>query len=203
MRSGTFKHPEGRATYPCRVRRVLVLTTAACIALGGCGEEDAIESALPPKSAIDRAYKGSPPALDSLHRQPNELLDGGRPAFERRIRGLRGHPVVVNKWASWCAPCRAEFPHFQRVSVKLGREVAFLAVNSNDNYGEAAEFLERFPVPYPSYKDGDERISPLLEFPRAFPVTAFFDRRGKLAYTHAGPYRTDESLIADIRRYGK
>src|SRR5690349_20983554 len=61
-----------------------------------------------------------PAALGRLHEQANTLLGGGTPAFQARLRALRGHPVVVNKWASWCSPCRAEFPVFQQVATSHG-----------------------------------------------------------------------------------
>ena len=178
------------------MRPVLALTAAACALLSGCGADD-------PEStpAAPRAFAGAPPALAELHRQANDLLPGGLAAYERRIAALRPYPVVVNKWASWCAPCRAEFPIFQRVAARTARRVAFLGVNSNDNDGQAAGFLKRYPVSYPSYKDGDSRIANELGFGQAFPVTAFYDRRGKLAYTHPGPYKDDADLLADIRRY--
>src|ERR671936_853689 len=71
------------------------------------------------------------------------LLGGGAAAFRARLRGLRGHPVVVNKWASWCGPCRSEFPYFQRLGVELGRRVAFLGVDGNDNDSDSRRFLRR------------------------------------------------------------
>src|SRR5687768_1511993 len=57
--------------------------------------------------------EGAPAPLAALHAQPAELVEGD---FEDRLAELKGYPVVVNKWGSWCGPCRAEFPIFQRVS---------------------------------------------------------------------------------------
>ena len=63
-----------------------------------------------------------------------ELLQGrARDAFEARIQKQRGTPVVVNKWASWCGPCRLEFPFFRDQATKRKGEIAFIGVNSNDN----------------------------------------------------------------------
>ena len=110
-----------------------------------------------------RALAGAPPALASLYRQANRLLPGGLDAFDARLTGLRGHPVVVNKWASWCGPCREEFPWFQDLSARLGKRVAFLGVDSNDSSAAARTFLGEFPVPYPELqrpRSGDRQVDP-------------------------------------------
>jgi cytochrome c biogenesis protein CcmG, thiol:disulfide interchange protein DsbE len=147
-----------------------------------------------------QALAGSPPPLAALHRQTNDLLDGGQEAFEGRIAKLRGYPIVVNVWASWCGPCRAEFPVLQKLSARFGKKVAFLGVNSEDSNDAAATFLREQPVPYPSYTDPDKKIAEALGV-QGFPGTAFYDRNGKLVYVKIGPYTKDSELEADVRRY--
>jgi cytochrome c biogenesis protein CcmG, thiol:disulfide interchange protein DsbE len=144
---------------------------------------------------------GSPAPLAALHRQAGKLLDGGAPAFKARLKQLRGHPVVINKWGSWCGPCRSEFPIFQQAGAQHGREVAFLGIDGADNRQEAADFLERFPVTYPSYVDPSEHIALAVGAPANYPITVFIDRRGRRAFIHQGQYRTDAELSRDIRRY--
>jgi thiol-disulfide isomerase/thioredoxin len=144
---------------------------------------------------------GSPPALAALHAQTGELLAGGLPALRARLAQLRGTPVVVNKWASWCAPCRAEFGAFQRVSVVRGREVAFIGIDSGDNSRDAAlAFLRSFPVSYPSYYDRSGRAGAAITDSSFTPVTVFYDRRGGL-FIHQGPYPSAAKLERDVRRY--
>ena len=153
------------------------------------------------KSAVSAALSGSPAALSSLHAQGNQLLAGGTEAFDARLRQLRGYPVVVNKWASWCGPCQTEFPAYQRASVAFGRRVAFIGIDSKDPTPAAAAFLKRFPVSYPSYTDPHEKIARAIQAATYYPQTVYFDRQGKEVFDHAGPYETAASLEKDIRRY--
>jgi len=153
------------------------------------------------KSAVSAALSGSPAALSSLHAQGNQLLSGGTEAFDARLRQLRGYPVVVNKWASWCGPCQTEFPAYQRASVAFGRRVAFIGIDSKDATPAAAAFLKRFPVSYPSYTDPHEKIARAVQAATYYPQTVYFDRQGKEVFDHAGPYETAASLEKDIRRY--
>jgi cytochrome c biogenesis protein CcmG/thiol:disulfide interchange protein DsbE len=165
---------------------------------GGGGEGKSAGGAC---GTVPASLAGAPKPLASLHDQGCDLLDGGPDAFKSRLASLRGHPVVVNKWASWCGPCRAEFPHFQKASSALGKKVAFLGVDSNDNYGDAAEFLARYPVSYPSYKDGSNTNAQVFNGVIAFPTTVFYDASGKLKYIHNGQYATEAALRRDIARY--
>jgi thiol-disulfide isomerase/thioredoxin len=145
--------------------------------------------------------RGAPAPLAALHAQANRLLDGGRPALSRRLRALRGHPVVVNKWASWCTPCRAEFPVFQQVATARGRRVAFLGLDAQDKAPAARRFLAVRPLPYPSYADPDQSLSRTLKAPDVAPVTVFLDARGRTAFIHSGQYTSARQLSGDIDRY--
>ncbi len=142
----------------------------------------------------------APPPLNALYKQGNELLDGGTSAYEKRIGQMHGYPVVVNVWASWCIPCRQEFPLLQNLSARYGKKVAFLGVNSEDSSDAAATFLEEAPVPYPSYSDPGKDIYDLIGG-IGFPNTAFYDRSGRLAFVHPGAYGDEADLEADLRRY--
>jgi cytochrome c biogenesis protein CcmG/thiol:disulfide interchange protein DsbE len=180
--------------------RFVLTALAVAVVLAGCGGSEP-KSAAPSQAAVKKALAGAPPKLSAIHGQANLLLGGDKSDFETRMTQLRGYPVVVNKWASWCAPCRGEFPAFQQAGLRLGKQVAFLGLDGQDNDGNARKFLKSFPVTYPSYRDPDLKISPSIQAGIAFPTTIFFDRKGKLVYAHPGPYKTANDLIADIKRY--
>ncbi|MGN6216087.1 MAG: TlpA family protein disulfide reductase [Solirubrobacterales bacterium] len=148
-----------------------------------------------------KALAGSPAPLATLHEEADELLSGGTGAYEKRLARLRGYPVVVNAWASWCGPCREEFPILQELSARYGKRVAFLGVNSQDSDAAAATFLREAPLSYPSYSDpGKEIVDSLGPF-LGFPETAFYDRSGELVYLKHGPYSHASELEEDMRRY--
>lgn len=177
----------------------LLLVLAALIA-GGCGSDaNGDESGRHPD--YEKALAGAPGPLADVYAQANELLPGGVEAYEKRIATLRGYPAVVNVWASWCGPCRLEFPHFQQAAARYGKRVAFLAVDSQDSEEPARRFLEEEPVPYPSYDDPDEEIKTSIGATLGLPDTAFYDRRGELVYLKQGPYDDFAELRADIELY--
>ena len=189
------------------MRRLLPIgLSAAALALGGSGCSSSAEEPRPAVRAEEdptAALAGAPAPLAKLHEQENQLLNGGRRAFVARLAELRGHPVVVNKWASWCGPCRAEFPFFQEQAIERGKRVAFLGVDSHDNAGDAREFLEQYPVTYPSYKDPDLDIAAEIKAVAAFPSTVFYDSKGKIAHVKVGGYAKEQQLAEDIERYAR
>jgi cytochrome c biogenesis protein CcmG/thiol:disulfide interchange protein DsbE len=184
-----------------RIRPILALAALlVAIPHGGCGSsgDDGPGGSHP---NYTKALAGAPAPLASLYKQANELLPGGTEAYEERIAELRGYPVVVNVWASWCGPCREEFPVLQKLSARYGKEVAFLGVNSEDSDDLAARFLREEPVPYPSYTDPDKDILDALGGYGGVPDTAFYDRSGELVFLKQGPYEESSELEADVRRF--
>jgi cytochrome c biogenesis protein CcmG/thiol:disulfide interchange protein DsbE len=144
---------------------------------------------------------GSPAPLAALHAQAGELLDGGPRALRARLAALRGWPIVINKWASWCEPCKEEFGAFQRISLDLGRRVAFLGVDSGDSTrAEPLRFLRSFPLSYPSYYDASGTLGVEVTDSTNTPVTVFYDRRGG-EYIHQGAYPSAAKLQRDVERY--
>jgi thiol-disulfide isomerase/thioredoxin len=183
-----------------KVHRYLFALVFMALAIAGCGSSQGGDyGGKHPDYAT--ALAGSPAPLAALHRQADRLLPGGKDAYEGRIAALHGFPAVVNVWASWCGPCRFEFPHFQQAAANYGKRVAFLGIDTQDSDDAASTFLEEAPVPYPSYTDPDKDIGNAIGASLGLPDTAFYDRRGKLVYLKQGPYDDEAELRADIERY--
>jgi thiol-disulfide isomerase/thioredoxin len=166
-----------------KLRPVRLLAVAlAGLALVACNSEESSEPASP---------------------GPDQFLEGGRKEFEAYVAQQRGTPVVVNKWASWCGPCRYEFPFFGNQAKKREDQVVFVGLNSNDNRGDAEEFLREFPVPFRHFEDPRSEVAASFNAAQAFPATAFYDSKGELAFVHQGGYASEAKLAEDIDRYAR
>jgi cytochrome c biogenesis protein CcmG/thiol:disulfide interchange protein DsbE len=165
---------------------------------GSSGEKAAIRLTAP---QTRRLLAGSPAPLAALHAQGGVLLEGGAAAFEQRLAALKGYPVVVNKWASWCVPCKEEFVAFQRVSAEYGRRVAFIGIDSADpDRAEAVAFLKSFSVSYPSYYDKSGALGLHLTDSTATPATVFIPPHGAPEIIQ-GEYPNAGKLRRDVERY--
>jgi cytochrome c biogenesis protein CcmG/thiol:disulfide interchange protein DsbE len=198
----------------CRNLAAALAVVTVAAAGAGCMGDDESDTADPgsadPESVItlEEAQvppKKAPPELVALREQANEILDEDLDAFEARLAEFEaaGIPVVINKWASWCGPCREEFPDFQEQAIERGGEIAFVGLLADDGPETGATFLEGLPVPYPSYLDPDQEIADSLEIDREFPTTLIIGSDGETAYAKYGPYTSAEQLSADIEEYAQ
>jgi thiol-disulfide isomerase/thioredoxin len=192
------------------VRRLLPIAVAVAVAAvvvigltqaGGKGTSTSEEPAAFDLNSALASLQGAPAPLAGLHSQANELIDAKPATVRARLRELRGHPVVVNKWASWCGPCRHEFPVFEHVATEKGKTVAFIGLNSGDGRPDAEEFLRERPLPYPSYRDPHEAVARALGAAGPYPITIFYDERGRTAFIRQGPYVSEAQFKADLARY--
>lgn len=111
--------------------------------------------------------------------------------FERTIRSSEGLPTVVNVWATWCIPCRAEMPRLVAASERYAGRVRFLGLNTQDDPPTALRFIEEFAIPFPSAQDPRGTIAKSLKV-LGLPATLFYSEEGDLAFVHNGEIKTDD-----------
>lgn len=169
--------------------RAAALSTATAaiigvLALSGCGGQSATGS--PETGTGYVAGDGSAVVLPVADRQPapdisGPTLDGGSWSLAEDI----GQVVVLNVWASWCAPCRAEAPALEQVSVETADQgVQFVGLNTRDTEAAAKAFVANYGITYPNVVDADGSVQ--LAFrdtlpPQSIPSTVFIDSEGRVA----------------------
>ncbi len=191
----------------------LLLVVALPVALVACGDNPSPARAPGPVSnstgsqTLTSTGAGPPAkarpggALARNRADANRFVGDGRDALEARLAALKGDPVVVNMWASWCGPCRAEFPFFAAAAKRHAARVAFVGVDVTDDRDSAQAFVDKEPPGFVSIYDGDGKAARSLGAGRVMPTTVFVGRDGKVAYRKLGGYAKAEQLDADIRRY--
>lgn len=147
-------------------------------------------------------------ALCSLAASAKEL-SGPAPDFSlKNLKGetvklsdLKGKVVMINFWASWCAPCRQEMPLLEDMSKEYGKAgFVLLGVNLDEDSADAKDFLKTTPVTFPILLDPEASVAELYKN-EAMPSSYFVDREGNLAYLHKG-YRPGEEAeyVAVIKK---
>jgi len=124
-----------------------------------------------------------------------QLVDRTAEQFVSDLDRLKGRVVVINFWASWCAPCRAEMPDLERASRELaGEPVTFIGVNASDERSKAVEALAQARVTYPTVYDREGIYGGLASrwSVTSLPQTWFVDREGRRAVRIARQVRPGE-----------
>lgn len=131
-----------------------------------------------------------------LPTEPTALPEFTLADYRLALGQLRGTPVVVNVWASWCGPCREEAPLLAAANETYGDRVRFIGVDILDERGSARDFMREYGWTYPSVFDPSGAIRDGLGL-LGQPVTLFYDASGELVDTWTGPL-TEERLDANL-----
>jgi thiol-disulfide isomerase/thioredoxin len=170
-----------------RLNPILAALGAAVIVLGVIVVV-ALRSSPPPDGAGSPGATpaaGSPPLLEDAGRAESmplpdmtlPALGTYGPADGRDLGDLRGEPVVINFWASWCAPCVREMPALQRVSDDLG--VTVIGVDYIDQNNKAEQLAERLGIDYELLRDDDGEFGEAVSL-IGTPTTLLVDARGTI-----------------------
>ena len=114
------------------------------------------------------------------------------------LRELRGHPVVINFWASWCSPCKDEAPRLAASARAHAGKVAFVGIDVQDFSGDARRFLKRFDTPYVSVHAGGSGVYEDYGL-TGLPETYWLDSRGRIVAHYPGEVSRDR-LEGGIRQ---
>lgn len=106
-------------------------------------------------------------------------LRGGLGDGNLSLREVHGYPAVMNFWASWCGPCKAEAPRLTSSAEAHAGEVVFLGVDVQDFKSDARRFLERYDTNYVSVRDGGDSAYSAYGL-TGLPETYFLDRQGRV-----------------------
>jgi peroxiredoxin len=180
--------------------KTLAVTVLAIALLSGCsattGSTDNSEHYV--------AGDGSTVILAPSERDPAITLSGKTlDGATWNLAEHKGHVVVVNVWASWCAPCRGEAAALEKVHSQVSAKgVEFVGVvsGSKDSVDNARAFVDRFDISYPSMFDSDNSL--ILAFgrklpPSAIPTTLVLDGQGRVAARALGPV-TESRLLGIV-----
>jgi thiol-disulfide isomerase/thioredoxin len=175
--------------FPRRWAAALVAPVALVALVAACSD-DGTDAVLTNPGAVQEGGSipiGGPEAGQTVPADTYERVDGG----EATLAEYRGRPLVVNVWASWCAPCKQEMPDFEAVHQELGDEVAFVGMNSSDERAAARRTAGATGVTY------DLLFDPTASFVAAtgvvaYPSTVFVDPGGRVVAAQAGALSADE-----------
>src|SRR5437763_12745756 len=167
------------------MRRLLIASAVVAIAATTCSGSDQAPTNHRPIPAENATRARLLPTDAAL------LPDVTFQRFQALLVELRGTPVVVNVWGSWCGPCREEGPRLAAAARRYGGRVQFLGLDVKDDRDPARAFIRQMGWTYPSVFDPspNAQVETSLGF-IAQPVTVFYNRRGRKVLVVSGPVTT-------------
>ena len=182
------------------MKRILIRSLTAALAAVlllmavSCDTDEGGIETIPQKETTAASATDAPdtPADTTPEQNPNQALDFTVQDWEGNMVKLSdffGKPIVLNFWASWCPPCKAELPDFDDACKKYDGEVVFLMVNMTDNQMETVEvakdFIKTYGYDFPVYFDVDYEAA-MVYGVRSIPQTYFINAEGEAVATATG-----------------
>ena len=162
---------------------LLALSMLLCCGCGAETEESREETQITTEELADLA-----PDITVYDRDGNVV----------KLSAMKGKPVVINFWATWCAPCKSELPAFQQAYEAYGQDVCFMMVDMVQGRTEtkagAVEYVDGQGYTFPLYFDEDETAVVAYDI-SAVPATFVINAKGQLVESHVGAMSYDE-LVA-------
>lgn len=110
----------------------------------------------------------------------------------RSLASYRGKPLLINVWASWCGPCRAEMGSLQRLAQRYGKQFNVIGISTDDYRDSASGFLRGAGIQFPNYIDHDLQLETMLGADR-IPLTLLVDANGRVLARHYGSKEWDSA----------
>ncbi len=165
-------------------RRDAMLGFLIALALGGCG--GSLGGAKSGTSGEAAKLVGAPAPDFSL-----EPVGGGAPVTPS---AFKGHVLIVDFWATWCAPCRQSFPAYQRLVEEFGGKLVVVGVSVNDDASGIADFRSQTGVKFPLVWDEGQHVAGAYE-PGTMPTSYVVDKSGIVTAVHEGFHAGDEEAL--------
>ncbi len=156
-------------------------------------------------SAVSAAAQAATPGEVEVGGTLREAPLYGFAGDYRKLSELRGRPLIINVWASWCGPCRAEMGSLERIARRYGgKQFHIIGISTDDDAGAAAAFLTRAGVTFDNYLDRNLLLEHMLGA-NTIPLTVLVDARGRVVEKVHGSRQWDgpEALQLIGRAFGK
>lgn len=148
-------------------------------------------------ASASQASSFGPVAIAVGNKAPNFQLATPKGGYVT-LSALRGRPVMLNFWATWCTACRAEYPYLVQEYKQYGSQIAWYAVDEQQSTKTVMSYVQKFQVPFPILLDpqglvgGDYNVT-------GFPTTIFINKRGVIVAVQRGAFGSPAQIAHDIK----
>ncbi len=175
-----------------KTKKYIVLGILTVLLVSGCGGSTVTSGNGTPTITPDEATPAIAPVVGA--RAPDftaSTLDGATIILHE----LRGQPVVLNFWATWCGYCRYQMPFLQAASEEKEHEMEFVGINIRENIDKVRQVIEYEGIDYTIALDGDGAIANSYNV-RPIPATFFLDEQGIIKNIKIGAFMSQAELMA-------